>query len=55
MPDPSNPDAHPIDLLVSDQIRDLLFKFLIHEENIQYTVHFRFDYSFTQNQGLENE
>ena len=32
MPDPSNPDAHPIDLLVSEQIKDLLFKFLIHEE-----------------------
>lgn len=41
-----------IDLM---DVPKLLFKFLIFQERLIHTVKFKFDYSFTQNQGLKNE
>lgn len=36
-------------------VKNLLFKFLIYQESTLHTVKFKFEYSFTQNQGLKNE
>lgn len=48
-------EQKPIDLMTTSEINDLMFKFLIRQENVSYDVKFCFEYSFTQNQGLENE